>query len=283
MERRNFLTNCKSIEIKKGNIKMQLNISKQKRYNWLVAFTLSEGATHVAPCTNISTYFKFWCKAFPHVAHWKDSRKVAFTLAEVLITLGIIGVVAALTLPTLINNFQKNLAATRLKYYSSTMQQAAQMRSKDTIEGSFVDMNWDEVRAYNPDDMEKFYNHYWLPYVKTVSITKLSKGILVEYANGSGAYHQRNSVNTVGVSASSFIVFCPEYKYCKNVDVSNAHHNAVDGKHTFALWNRGIVPQEFKTYPYSRNELIELCKNDKYYCSSLIYLDGWQIKEDYPW
>ena len=31
----------------------------------------------------------------------------AFTLAEVLITLGIIGVVAAMTLPTLINNYKK--------------------------------------------------------------------------------------------------------------------------------------------------------------------------------
>lgn len=31
----------------------------------------------------------------------------AFTLAEVLITLGIIGVVAALTIPGLITNFQK--------------------------------------------------------------------------------------------------------------------------------------------------------------------------------
>ena len=34
-------------------------------------------------------------------------RQSAFTLAEVLITLGIIGVVAAMTLPTLIQNHQK--------------------------------------------------------------------------------------------------------------------------------------------------------------------------------
>ena len=36
----------------------------------------------------------------------KKRRSVAFTLAEVLITLGIIGVVAALTLPSIINKFQ---------------------------------------------------------------------------------------------------------------------------------------------------------------------------------
>ena len=40
---------------------------------------------------------------------------VAFTLAEVLITLGIIGVVAALTLPTLIANYQKRVYVTQLK------------------------------------------------------------------------------------------------------------------------------------------------------------------------
>ena len=48
----------------------------------LTAFTLAEGATHVA--------------------RWNNSRKIAFTLAEVLITLGIIGIVAAMTMPVLI-------------------------------------------------------------------------------------------------------------------------------------------------------------------------------------
>ena len=42
-------------------------------------------------------------------------RKFAFTLAEVLITLGIIGVVAAMTIPTLISNFQKRAWETILK------------------------------------------------------------------------------------------------------------------------------------------------------------------------
>lgn len=35
--------------------------------------------------------------------------RTAFTLAEVLITLGIIGIVAAMTLPSLIGNYQKKL------------------------------------------------------------------------------------------------------------------------------------------------------------------------------
>ena len=43
------------------------------------------------------------------------SLSPAFTLAEVLITLGIIGVVAAMTIPTLINNYQKTQYVTGLK------------------------------------------------------------------------------------------------------------------------------------------------------------------------
>lgn len=45
----------------------------------------------------------------------KSQRYTAFTLAEVLITLTIIGVVAALTLPTLISNYQKTQYVIGLK------------------------------------------------------------------------------------------------------------------------------------------------------------------------
>lgn len=41
---------------------------------------------------------------------WKIVRvRAAFTLAEVLITLGIIGIVAAMTIPNLIYNYQKKV------------------------------------------------------------------------------------------------------------------------------------------------------------------------------
>ena len=213
------------------------------------------------------------------------NKRTGFTLAEVLITLGIIGVVAAMTLPVLINNYQKKLAVTRLKHFSSMMQQAAKMRSKDIMEGSFVEFASDAVQVYNPDDMEEFYKYYWLPYVKTVSMTKLTKGLLVEYANGSGAYYQRIylSPTATDVTNNLYIVFCPEYKYCKDVDQLDAK-SKVDAKHSFALWNGGTVPREYTYIPYSRDQLLEKCKNQsKYYCTSLIELDGWQISKDYPW
>ena len=57
-----------------------------KRTDGKAAFTLAEGATRV----------EMFGKA----------RKSAFTLTEVLITLGIIGVVAAMTMPTLVLKMQ---------------------------------------------------------------------------------------------------------------------------------------------------------------------------------
>ena len=47
------------------------------------------------------------------------NKKYGFTLAEVLITLSVIGEVASMTIPTLIQNHKKHIAETRLqKFYS---------------------------------------------------------------------------------------------------------------------------------------------------------------------
>ena len=51
----------------------------------------------------------------------KRSYKNGFTLAEVLITLGIIGVVSALTLPSLITSYKKQEASARLKKFNSLL------------------------------------------------------------------------------------------------------------------------------------------------------------------
>ena len=54
-------------------------------------------------------------------------EKTGFTLAEVLITLGIIGVVAAMTIPTLLANMTGNRHRSQFKKTISTLSQAARM------------------------------------------------------------------------------------------------------------------------------------------------------------
>ncbi len=64
----------------------------------------------------------------------------AFTLAEVLITLGIIGIVAALTIPTLMQNFQENAWKQAWKKQYAVFSQAYQQIKRDeggTLEAYF--------------------------------------------------------------------------------------------------------------------------------------------------
>ena len=58
---------------------------------------------------------------------YKMPHRAAFTLAELLITLGIIGVVAAMTLPALINNSRNKEFEAALKKNYSVIQQAFDM------------------------------------------------------------------------------------------------------------------------------------------------------------
>ena len=69
--------------------------------------------------------------------HFKNAQ--GFTLAEVLITLGIIGVVAALTLPTLIQNHKKQTYVNQLKKVVNTLENAAQMAVAKEGASSFKD------------------------------------------------------------------------------------------------------------------------------------------------
>ncbi|MCD7879777.1 MAG: prepilin-type N-terminal cleavage/methylation domain-containing protein [Candidatus Gastranaerophilales bacterium] len=59
------------------------------------------------------------------------TRKPAFTLAEVLITLVIIGVIAAITVPTLMANYKQHEADSRKKKFLATLTQAVRLAEID--------------------------------------------------------------------------------------------------------------------------------------------------------
>lgn len=60
---------------------------------------------------------------------WKADRQIrpAFTLAEVLIALAIIGIVAAMTIPSMVQKFEEKARITALKKFYATITQAVQM------------------------------------------------------------------------------------------------------------------------------------------------------------
>lgn len=61
----------------------------------------------------------------------RKESKIAFTLAEVLITLGIIGVVAAMTIPSLIQSYKEKATVTAVKQSYSIFAQALKMVTID--------------------------------------------------------------------------------------------------------------------------------------------------------
>ena len=92
-------------------------------------------------------------------------KKQAFTLAEVLMTLGIIGVVAAMTLPTLITDFQKRSTATMVKALYSKINQAMQLYIADgnNPTGSVI-----KRKNYTYQDNLEFLKMFIYPYMKYV-------------------------------------------------------------------------------------------------------------------
>ena len=81
-------------------------------------------------------------------------KKTGFTLAEVLITLTIIGVVATMTLPALMTNVQEQQAKTGLKKGLNTLTEAAQMNQ--AVEGFDYGSITEASDASKPDGQSMY-------------------------------------------------------------------------------------------------------------------------------
>ena len=95
------------------------------------AFTLAEGATHVDNSNNKRKFAFTLAEGATHVGNSNNKCKFAFTLAEVLVTLGIIGVVAVLTVPNIISSYQKKVYVTQLQKGYSQLQQVFDLAMAD--------------------------------------------------------------------------------------------------------------------------------------------------------
>ena len=115
----------------------------------------------------------FLQKKNPSQPSLRKGRREAFTLAEVLITLGIIGVVAALTLPSVISKYNGYVTANKLRQVYSVLKQAESMAVNE-----YGDINtWDLLYTYN------IASKYYYPYLKTNhchyrATIKSSKGVM---------------------------------------------------------------------------------------------------------
>ncbi len=211
--------------------------------------------------------------------------KKAFTLAEVLITIAIIGIVAAITIPTLVKNYKKKVITVRLQHFASMWRQGYQLVQIDN-----GDNFYGELEPANPESAENFYKKYFAPYIKTIKTEQDGHGMIASFANGSAVYFfRRTGCSELGSDlprgTCTYLVFCPLYKDCKNLDKGSGAVGAevlTDGAKTFTFYMAGDTPKNLWT-DGKRETILGLCRRYPGYCSALIEHDGWIIKEDYPY
>ncbi len=127
-------------------------------------------------------------------------RFKGFTLAEVLITLGIIGIVAAMTIPTLQANYQKQEYITKLKKAYTTFNQALIQISADMgcpgdlkCTGLFVGYSY-EPESIAPPGFTKFS----IEIRKYFKILKLCKGYSIAPLAERGCFSDSVGLNYEG-------------------------------------------------------------------------------------
>lgn len=111
--------------------------------------------------------------------------KKAFTLAEVLITLGIIGVVAAMTMPALINKYQSKVFETAFKKQYSVIQNAIEYSTMvNAYQNCYVYYPKGNISyVYERSDCEALQNDL----VESLKLTPLSKEIFKNYKTDKAA------------------------------------------------------------------------------------------------
>ncbi len=224
------------------------------------------------------------------------SRKFAFTLAEVLITLGIIGIVAALVMPGFISQHNKNVTITKLKEAYSIFSQT--IDAAVSHEGEIA--AWDTTLSN-----QEFVQKYISPYLKTEKcsnyyIAPLLPGL--EHNLYSPWDYRNNNLQTYCINNGMTFTYTNKFADIDGVYISvdlngKAGPNRA-GADVFTFEadktkNRLIAYHE----GYSRSNLTTPGKtrgscnteHTNWYihsyganCAALIILDGWKINDEYP-
>ena len=106
----------------------------------LLPLTKREGCDSVISNNFPNTVFSRFTSHF-------SRKRIAFTLAEVLITLGIIGIVASMTLPSLIQSYKERVTVTKVQKAYSILNQAFKRISEEYGEPQ----NWPDVQNGAPN------------------------------------------------------------------------------------------------------------------------------------
>ena len=235
----------------------------------------------------------------------KILKNRAFTLAEVLITLGIIGVVAAMTIPSLMTTFQKRETVSKLKSTYSIISQAIKLSENDNGElenwdytldaNQWVDtylknymkmmtVNGYQLKMYKWKNLDGSDINNWTP-AKYALMNGVYVSIFVNQMSDAGNFVKQGVWFFIDLNGNSgpnrmgrdlFVMSIYPYLNSNEKFVMGAHDQCGSG-----------VIHKFLTREQLLNTGCATCKKDYsglgWACSRLIQLDNWQISKDYPW
>lgn len=212
-------------------------------------------------------------------------KNFAFTLAEVLITLGIIGVISALTLPSLILNYKNKVVEAKLKKIYSIINQAIVL--SEGTNGNLEDWDFE-----NPE----FLNTYIVPYINKTDIKDFGSNSEYSsiYLTDGSLLITKNVNSNMGANLDYFF-----YPDAKNFILKEFNGRKYGGSKFFVF--RLVYPKSkcnpfnkkgFEPYfcqlnnnsdPY-KDGLYACDKGNsyKYSCTYVIQRNGWKIPKDYP-
>lgn len=214
-----------------------------------------------------------------------------------------------MTLPTLVQQNQKKVVATRLKQTYSQLYQAINMAQAD-----FGDMkNWDVNDNYhssndpdNPnlgkDMATKFVETYLKPYLKytgTPGLRRLKDLGYLSYYSKDGRVYLNNTNSIYIMELTNGVTLMIGYNGNAEmytfpiifVDINGKTKPNIVGRDFFMfdLDSVNVMKVRPAGYGLSRKELLKFCgfHDGEVYeylrCTGLIMHDGWEIKKDYPW
>ena len=223
--------------------------------------------------------------------------KFGFNFAEAMISLVIIGVVAALTIPAIIEHHDKKITAVKLHKFYSQLNYAISQYLKDNnmAPEDFPEPTPDKYDAAK-EWWENTLGQYFDNTIEFAPKQDPTKRYCFIMKDGTALCTHGQSTASDGNKYITFHFYTDTKYVSKSTDATDKY-GRYDGKHGF-LFNiddgklYAGIDQEM-----NRENLIDSCEYCSYnvggdttsknaqchHCARLIQIDGWTIKNDYPW
>ncbi len=225
-------------------------------------------------------------------------------MAEVLITLVIIGIIAAITIPVVMANHRKIETAAKVKKFYSNMTNA--IRLAEIEEGKKYWEMCEESSIAAIPFMKQYFSHLNFIKITDPDIGDTLQEELDWWGNysgdGGGGYQLSTSGSGIFYLNDGSMFSTETCGYQLNYDVNGLKGPNKSGRDifTFSLVNGSMIESypEFQNYnpiytscytcnswegnSCTRQELISKCETDRECCTKLLEMDGWEFKDDYP-